>query len=99
MPGQTNLLLAEARLHQGEVHELAEIKAEFAEADAADVIGADHVTNPAAKTVFLVTRGMACGYAGVTDGPFFRPNMMMLFGGAKEVTPRIVRSLQKPAAA
>jgi NAD(P) transhydrogenase subunit beta len=50
MPGHMNVLLAEADVPYEQLKEMDEINSEFAQTDVALVIGANDVTNPAART-------------------------------------------------
>ena len=112
MPGHMNVLLAEADIPYDKLLEMDEINGEFPQTDVALVIGANDVTNPAARTdktspiygmpildvdkartVMVIKRSMAAGFAGIDNPLYYLDKTLMLFGDAKSVVGALVRSL------
>jgi len=102
MPGHMNVLLAEANVPYPQLKEMDEVNPEFARADVALVIGANDVTNPAArrpgnaisgmpildvdqaKSIIVIKRSMASGYAGIDNELYANPKTSMYFADAKK---------------
>ena len=102
MPGHMNVLLAEANVPYPQLKEMDDINPEFPRADVALVIGANDVTNPAArrpgspvsgmpildvdqaKSIVVIKRSMAPGYAGIDNELYTNEKTGMLFADAKD---------------
>jgi NAD(P) transhydrogenase subunit beta len=48
-----------------------------------------------AKTVIVMKRSMATGFAGIENPLFYEPNTKMLFGDAKTVMQELVAEFKK----
>merc|ERR1712157_391966 len=91
MPGQLNVLLAEAGVPYDIVEEMEEINPDLPETDVAIVIGANDTVNSGvqvievwkAKQSVVLKRTMGVGYAGADNPVFYKPNNAMLLGDAK----------------
>ena len=47
-----------------------------------------------ARTVFVLKRSMASGFAGIDNPLFFKDNTRMLFGDAKESISQLIRQFK-----
>jgi NAD(P) transhydrogenase subunit beta len=112
MPGHMNVLLAEADIPYDKLLDMDEINGDFPQTDVALIIGANDVTNPAARsdntspiygmpildvdkarTVMVIKRSMAAGFAGIENPLYHLDRTLMLFGDAKGFVGNVVREL------
>jgi NAD(P) transhydrogenase subunit beta len=102
MPGHMNVLLAEADVPYDQLKEMDDVNPEFDRTDVALVIGANDVTNPAARrtgnavsgmpildvdharSIIVLKRSMASGYAGIDNELYTDPKTSMFFSDAKK---------------
>jgi H+-translocating NAD(P) transhydrogenase subunit beta len=101
VPGY-GLAAAQAHVPYPQLKEMDEVNPEFPRADVALVIGANDVTNPAArrpgtaisgmpildvdqaKSIIVIKRSMASGYAGIDNELYANPKTSMYFADAKK---------------
>ena len=114
MPGHMNVLLAEADVPYDQLVEMDEINSDFPRAGVAVVIGANDVTNPAARhnqgspiygmpilevdkarSVMVIKRSMAPGFAGIENELYHNDKTMILFGDARAVMGELVNELSQ----
>ena len=108
MPGHMNVLLAEANVPYDQLREMEDVNGEFDRTDVALVVGANDVTNPAARrpgnavsgmpildvdharSIIVIKRSMASGYAGIDNELYGDPKTSMLFTDAKKGLAQLV---------
>jgi NAD(P) transhydrogenase subunit beta len=112
MPGHMNVLLAEADIPYDKLLDMDAVNGDMAQTDVALIIGANDVTNPAARTdasspifgmpildvdkartVMVIKRSMAAGFAGIDNPLYYLDHTLMLFDDAKNFVDNIVREL------
>jgi NAD(P) transhydrogenase subunit beta len=112
MPGHMNVLLAEADIPYEKLLEMDQVNGDLPQTDVALIIGANDVTNPAARTdtgspiygmpiidvdkartVMVIKRSMAAGFAGIDNPLYYLDKTLMLFGDAKNFVGEILRDL------
>lgn len=103
MPGQLNVLLAEAGVPYDRVFDMDDVNPVMANTDVTIVVGANDSVNPDAgmpviqvwnsKHVIFMKRSMASGYAGVDNPVFYKSNTDMLLGDAKKTCDAIRNGL------
>jgi H+-translocating NAD(P) transhydrogenase subunit beta len=108
MPGHMNVLLAEADVSYDKLKEMDDINPEFPRTDVALVIGANDVTNPAARnvpespifdvdkagSVIVLKRSMNSGFAGIDNPLFYNEKTALLFGDAKASVGEVLAEVQ-----
>jgi len=103
MPGQLNVLLAEAGVPYDRVFDMDDVNPLLQNVDVSIVVGANDSVNPDAgmpviqvwnsKQVIFMKRSMGSGYAGVDNPVFYKSNTDMLLGDAKKTCDAIRSAL------
>jgi NAD(P) transhydrogenase subunit beta len=113
MPGHMNVLLAEANVPYDQLREMDDINPEFDRTDVALVVGANDVTNPAARrsgnavsgmpildvdharSIIVLKRSMASGYAGIDNELYGDAKTSMYFADAKKGLSELVQAVKQ----
>ncbi|HSY15872.1 MAG TPA: NAD(P)(+) transhydrogenase (Re/Si-specific) subunit beta, partial [Jatrophihabitantaceae bacterium] len=116
MPGHMNVLLAEANVPYDQLKEMDDVNPEFDRTDVALVIGANDVTNPAARrpgnavsgmpildvdharSIIVIKRSMASGYAGIDNELYADAKTSMYFSDAKKGLASLIQATKQVVA-